>query len=164
MCRSLLSWHAPVNLKAIDVFPSSGRWIEEDHVLPPVSIHLSRWRYILLKQQTPKARSGVNLQEKKEFQRVPLGSTWPRARNSGSPKNIKQRTHVWLESVYYRITIFYFLYKHDCTITKNNGPHCWTQLRCWGYIRQKSPKGKFTGQKSTSKVLTLYKTCSQDAK
>ena len=59
-------------------------------------MHLSRWRYILLKQQTPKARSGVNLQEKeeKEFQRVPLGSTWPRARNSGSPKNIKQRTHV----------------------------------------------------------------------
>lgn len=154
---------APVNLKAIDVFPSSGRWIE-DHVLPPVSMHLSRWRHILLKQQKLKARSGVNLQEKKGFQRVPLGSTWPRARNSGSPKNIKQRTHVWWESVYYRIPIFYFLYKYDCTITKNNGPHCWTQLRCWGYTRQKSPKGKFTGQKSTSKVLTLYKTCSQDAK
>ena len=48
--------------------------------------------------QTTEAQSKfvnfVNLQEKKEFQRVPLGSTWPRARNSGSPKNIKQRIHV----------------------------------------------------------------------
>ena len=123
-----------------------------------------RWRYILLKQQTPKARSGVNLQERKGLQRVPLGSTWQRARNFGSPKNIKQRIHVWWGSVYYCIPIFYFLYKHDWTITKNNGPHCWIQLRCWGYTWQKSPKGKFTGQKSTSKVLTLYKTCSQDAK
>lgn len=123
-----------------------------------------RWRYILLKQQTPKARSGVNLQERKGLQRVPLGSTWQRARNFGSPKNIKQRIHVWWGSVYYCIPIFYFLYKHDCTITKNNGPHCWIQLRCWGYTWQKSPKGKFTGQKSTSKVLTLYETCSQDAK
>lgn len=120
MCRSLLSWHAPVTLKAIDVFPSSGRWIEEDHVLPLVSMHLCRWRYILLKQQTPKARSGVNLQERKGLQRVPLGSTWQRARNFGSPKNIKQRIHVWRGSVYYCIPIFYFFYKHDCTITKNN--------------------------------------------
>ena len=151
MCRSLLSWHAPVNLKPIDVFPSSGRWTEEDHVLPPVSIHLSRWRYILLKQQTPKARSGVNLQEQKEFQRVPLGSTWPRARNSGSPKNIKQRTHVWWESVYYRIPIFYFLYKHDCTITKNNGPHCWTQLRCWGEHDKKAQKVNLRVKKAQAK-------------